>query len=350
MSVGSDITESIRSGQSAAGDEPDKSLGELLEGMEAEDVPDEEEFEDDGLLETSTPEPRGVVVRPNGQEYRPRTIAGVEDVAFIQDAKAHREHIVFYGPPGTGKTAVSEAACFLDAVEDEAASAEHEQTQYVHLGFEQIVCSVDTTEGGFFGGFTQDPESGTYEWHDGPLLRALRWGIPLYVDEIFLCDSRVLSSTLYPVMDGRTFLTVPMNPRLGRVPVSRGFFVIAAGNPNVPGADYSEALRSRFVHQIEVTSDWKLTRSLGVPQNIITVAKNLDRKRRDEGSLSWSPQTRDLLLYSHAKKRYGLEFALSGLLGKAPFEDRAVIQEALQAKFGAVQPLAVGESTAGGPR
>lgn len=311
----------------------------------APDTPDDGlgEFEADGQ-ETDVPSigKIGKAQRPNGQAYRPRLIGGHEDLSLVRTAGGNGEHILFYGPPGTGKTALAEASLFMDAVKDEEATAREGGDRFVHLGFESIVCGVDTTEGDFFGSYLENPDTGRFEWADGPLVRALRLGIPLYVDEIFLCDSRVLSSTLYPVMDGRTFLTVPMNPRLGRIPVPQGFFVIGAGNPDVPGADYSEALRSRFVHQIEVTSDWSLVKSLGVPSNIVTVAKSLDQRRRN-GEISWSPQTRDLLLYKQARDRFGQAFALSGLLGKAPFEDRAVIQESMEAKFSSVQALALGE-------
>lgn len=357
--LGDTITSKIKAGTAAAAAASSTTVSEEEEVQEPDIVvEDDEEFEDDGVHVPGVALTKvGPIPRPNGQVYYPRMIEGHEDAALLKDSLAQGEHTLYYGPPGTGKTALCDAVGFLHALKAEPTAdapqdgstfegppndpTESPLARYIHYGFESIVCSVDTTEGDFFGTYSQDPETGHHTWEDGPLLRALRYGIMLYVDEIFLCDTRVLSSTLYPVMDGRTYLTVPMNPRLGRIPVTEGFAIVGAGNPNVPGADYSEALRSRFDHQIEVTSDWSLIRSLGVPQDIITVCRNLDNQRR-EGTISWSPQTRDLLSYKKALDRRGRPYALGAMLGKTPFEDRPVIRRALEAKFGSVEPLSLG--------
>lgn len=287
-----------------------------------------DDFTDDGLVPRSPLPAYGEVRRPNGTLYRPRTIHELEDVALLRDIRAHGEHALFYGPPGTGKTAFVEAAFHMDATSH-------------HTGFETVIGGLDTTEGNFFGTFMQNPHTRAFEWVDGPLLRALRHNIPLYVDEIFLIDTRVLASVLYPVMDGRKQLPVTINPALGSVPVPDRFTIVASGNPDAPGADYSEALRSRFDHQIELTSDWKLARALGVPADITRLAKALDAERR-KGAISWSPQTRDLLSYTRALDRYGRPYAAAKLLGMAPFEDRDHIAAALTPVFGKVTALAVG--------
>lgn len=218
----------------------------------------------------------------------------------------------------THNTALPEAAAFLDA-------NRREDGTYEHVGMETIVCSVDTTEADFFGTFYQDPDTGTFLWAPGPLQRAVEQDIPLYVDEVFLCDSRVLSSTLYPLMDGRGVLRIPANPRLAPIPVGERFCVFGAGNPDVPGANFSEALRDRFQHQIEVETDWRLAESLGVPRSVINAAKTLNDKRR-EGIISWSPQLRALLAFRSDRERYGKPYAYAALLGKAPLMDREEIE------------------------
>lgn len=285
----------------------------------------EDEFADDSdrPLVTPVPIPEGQAgfLRPNGQQYTPRMLAGMQDVAFVRECVTAQENVLLYGPPGTGKTALPESALFLDA-------AQREDGSYEHLGMETIVCSVDTTEADFFGTFFQDPETGRFLWSAGPLQRAVEANVPFYVDEVFLCDSRVLASTLYPLMDGRGVLRVPMNPRLPPIPVGDRFCVIGAGNPDVPGANFSEALRDRFHHQIEVETDWELARSLGVPQSVVNAAKALNIKRR-EGVISWSPQLRALLGFKNDRERYGKHYAYSALLGKAPIPDRDEIEDAL---------------------
>lgn len=302
-----------------------------------------DEFADVGLSVDATP-PGAIppldgdtFPRPNGTQYTPRELHGIQDIAFIRRNRDHQEHVLLYGPPGTGKSALPEAALFPDALKNPDGSG------YLHLGMETIICSVDTTEADFFGTYVQDPETGNFLWVPGPLQRAVEWNIPLYVDELLLAESRILSSTLYPVMDGRGVLRIPMNPSLPPIPVGSGFFIIGAGNPNVPGANFSEALRDRFPHQIEVGTDWGLAHKLGVPRNIITVARRLDTRRRD-GEIDWSPQLRALLDYKRNKEAFGEEYALSAMLGKAPFDDREIIDEELSEGFPRqdIVPLSMG--------
>lgn len=306
------------------------------------EVADDEEFADDGVDEASAQKklaPVGEVTLPNGVTYKPRSIAGHEDLAWVRHTRDHQEHPVFYGPPGTGKTFLSTAAFFPDA---KRVDPDDEDSPFEHLGMETIVFSADTTEPDLVGTFVQDPDSGKFIWAPGPLQRAVEGGRPLYCDEIFLADPRVLSSTLYPLMDGREVLRIPANPTLPPIPVQEGFYIIGSGNPDVPGAVFSEALRDRFVHHVEINTDWKLARELGVPAAAVHVAKNLDVERQ-KGVISWSPQLRALLAFRDAVKSYGQEFAVQGLIGKAPFEDRDTIITAVTAKFGISTSLAVGE-------
>lgn len=313
------------------------------EVLEDEDEEGFEEFVDDGLdWNTSIAPVEGPFIRPNGKEYVPRSLAGIQDIAFLDRCQEKQEHVLLYGPPGTGKTAMPEAGAFRNAAKDDDGN-------YIHTGIESIICALDTVESDFFGTFYQDPETGNYSWVPGPLQRAVEQDIPIYVDEIFLCDSRVLSSTLYPLMDGRAVLRIPMNPRLPPITVGPNFFVIGSGNPDVPGAEYSEALRDRFPHQIEVETDWELAVELGVPRNIVSKAKALNDKRR-KGLITWSPQLRALMDYRNNKNDYSKQYALGAMLGKTPFRDRDEVARTLAPLSGRnpdgtrkeIKPLALG--------
>lgn len=298
-----------------------------------DDRPDElaDEAEPEALAdpEPEPLEPLGVQVRPNGVEYHPRTVAGeFEDIALLRSARDDREHVLFYGPPGTGKSALAEAAFAADATDD-------------HDGLESIVGTADTTEADFVGSFVPDSTTASgFSWRPGPLHRSLMLNVPLLVDEIALIDPRVLS-VLYPLMDGRGVLRITANPDLEPVPVGDHWFVVAAYNPHVIGANLSEALRDRFSHHIEVGTDWQLAGDLGVPADIIAVAKALDLKR-EAGEIAWSPQLRSLLSYASTTDRRGRGYALANLLAKAPVDDRETVAAALSEAFGAVEPLRLG--------
>lgn len=105
--------------------------------------------------------------------------------------------------------------------------------------------------------------------------------------------------------------------------------MIASGNPDVHGAVFSEALRDRFDHHVEIGTDWELARELGVPEQMVTVAQNLDGLRL-AGDIAWSPQLRTLLSFRDALAKYGLRYALDNLVSKSPAEDRPLVLEAIE--------------------
>ncbi|SRR6266568_4559539 len=292
----------------------------------------EDDQPDEDLEPTAEPtplQPLGVQTRPNGVQYHPRTVAGqFEDVALLRSARTEGEHVLFYGPPGTGKSALAEAAFARDA------TAEHD-------GIESIVGTADTTEADFVGSFVPDSAAPSgFSWRPGPLHRSVLHNIPLLVDEIALIDPRVLS-VLYALMDGRGVLRITANPDLEPLPIGDNWFVIGAYNPHVIGANLSEALRDRFTHHIEIGTDWQLAGELGVPADIIGVAKSLDAKR-EAGEIAWSPQLRSLLSYARTVELRGRDYALANLLAKAPVDDRDTVAAALTDEFGTVAPLRLG--------
>lgn len=262
-----------------------------------------------------------VVKRPNGEMYHVRELLpSLTDVMVLRGAHEARMPVLLYGSPGTGKTALIEAAfCTEDPDTGDWSPV------YTVQG------SGDTEFADFIGSYVQLP-GGEFEWVDGPLLRAMEEGVPLYVDEIALIDPKALAG-LYGVMDGRGELRVTANPERGVVRAKDGFYVVAACNPHAPGARMSEALVSRFVTQFEVTTDYPLARKLGVSSKVVTAAQNLDKKM-SSGEVSWAPQLRELLAFKANEKVFGTVFALRNMVAVAPDIDRAVVADVLTRAMG----------------
>lgn len=258
-------------------------------------------------------------LRPNGEDYYSRKWGEHDDVLVLQKARENQHFVLLYGAPGCGKTALVEAA-FGDNL-------------YTILG------SGDTEVADLVGGYSQTPGGG-FIWTDGPLVKAAEAGAPLLIDEIGLIDPKVLS-IVYGLMDGRKEYTVTANPERGTVKAKDGFYVIAATNPNAPGVRLSEALLSRFVVQVEMTTDWSLAKKLGVPTNIVVASQNL-AKKQSSGEVSWAPQFRELLAFRDLEKVYGTKWAIQNLLAGAPEIDRPVVADVFARAYGeAVLPARI---------
>ena len=258
------------------------------------------------------------IIRPNGQEYWVRKIDRHSDVMVLRKMRERGVNVLAYGPPGTGKTALIEAAYAGDDLPEE------------ERGLYTVQGSGDTEVSDFVGGFIQLP-NGQYEWVDGPLLRAMEEGKALYVDEVPLIDPKVLAG-LYSVMDGRGELRVTQNPERGVVKAKPGFYVLAACNPNAPGARMSEALTSRFNLQFEVTTDYQLAKRLGVSSKMVTAAQNMQRKL-EKGEIGWAPQLRELLAFKDVSALLGEDVALRNVISGAPEIDRPTVQDLLSRSF-----------------
>jgi len=261
-----------------------------------------------------------ILIRPNGQPYMARRVMDkLSDVQWLRDLLLNDMPCMLYGPPGTGKTALIEVA--------------YDGKAYTVMG------SDDTERADFEGSYVQTAD-GAFVWVDGPLIRAMEEGVPLFVDEIGLVSPKVLS-LLYAAMDGRQEIRITANPERGIVKAKPGFMVVAATNPHAPGVRLSEALLSRFVCQAEMNTDWDVARRLGLQDNVAAAMENLDKKRT-AGEIAGSPQMREALAFIKTSAVFGQELALANLVAASQENDRDVIADVLSRALGAkVEALAL---------
>jgi MoxR-like ATPase len=266
----------------------------------------------------ATPAVTGPVTRPNGQLYHPRKLSGLPDVTALRKLRDAGVAALMYGPPGTGKTSVVEAA-FGDLV--------------------TVQGDGDTTVADIVGEYTQTPD-GKFVFVHGPLVRAMREGRTLFIDDATLIPPTVLA-VVYPAMDGRRQIMIKANS--GEViDAAPGFYVVAGHNPGVHGAVLSDALASRFSVQIQVSTDYDLATQLKIDTRAVSVARNLST-RQANGEIRWAPQLRELLAFQKIADVLGDDAAAGNLIGTAPEEDRDTVATVVKTAFGkTVAPLALG--------
>ena len=260
----------------------------------------------------------GPVMRPNGTAYHPRLLSGMPDVVALRKLRNAGVPALMYGPPGTGKTSVVEAA-FPELL--------------------TVQGDGDTTVADLVGEYTQTGD-GRYVFVHGPLVRAMREGRPLFIDDATLIPPTVLA-VVYPAMDGRRQIVVKANG--GEVvDAAPGFYVVAGHNPGVHGAVLTDALASRFAAQIQVSTDYDLAAQLKIDKRAVKIARNL-ATRQANGEIGWAPQLRELLAFQKIADVLGADAAAGNLVGTAPEEDRATVAAVVRQVFGKdVTPLALG--------
>ncbi|WP_206830408.1 ATP-binding protein [Alicyclobacillus fructus] len=152
---------------------------------------------------------------------------------LLEDAEAALrlgKHLLFRGPTGSGKTRLAETLA-----------------ERLGLEMESVNCSVDLDLEALLGYRTLGLSEGrtVVEYVEGPVVRAMRRGRMLYVDELNVARPEVLP-ILHGALDHRRQLTNPLTAEV--VTAHPNFCVIAAINEGYAGTSpLNEALLNRFV-------------------------------------------------------------------------------------------------------
>ncbi|MCU5745534.1 MoxR family ATPase [Staphylococcus sp. SQ8-PEA] len=157
-----------------------------------------------------------------------------QDKSIFEDAVSLMQlnkNILLKGPTGSGKTRLAESL-----------------SQHMNIPMHQVNCSVDLDAESLLGYktvYTNDSGHQEIIFIEGPVIKAMKEGQILYIDEINMAKPETLP-ILNGVLDYRRQLT---NPFTGEViKAEKGFNVIAAINEGYIGTlPMNEALKNRFV-------------------------------------------------------------------------------------------------------
>lgn len=141
-----------------------------------------------------------------------------------------KKPVLFKGPSGSGKTKLAQSI-----------------SEYFHQPMHSVNCSVDLDAESLLGFKTivQKDGQSVIEFIEGPVVKAMKEGHILYIDEINMAKPETLP-ILHSVLDHRRMLT---NPFTGEVIYAHeNFTVISAINEGYVGTTpMNEALKNRFI-------------------------------------------------------------------------------------------------------
>lgn len=129
------------------------------------------------------------------------------------------------GLSGNGKTVMVEQAC-----------AEHRRELY------RLNITIETDEDDLLGGFRLVNDS--TKWFDGPVVRAMRSGGILLLDEVNLASTKIMC--LQPVLEGKGVFLKKINQFVKPAP---GFNIIATANTKGQGDDTGKFVGSNHLNE-----------------------------------------------------------------------------------------------------
>ena len=202
------------------------------------------------------------------------------EIELVVAALAADRHILLEGPPGTGKsTLLREVA--------------HE----LGVGFEFVEGNAELTPARLIGHF--DPARVLADGYDadvfvdGPLVRALRAGSLLYIEELNRVPEETLNVLVTVMSERETHV-----PRLGRVGAADGFRLVAAMNPfdavgtaRISSAIYDRMCRLAVGYQSDDDERAITVRRSGASP-IVDRAVELTRRTRDHPDLRMGSSVR----------------------------------------------------------
>jgi MoxR-like ATPase len=254
----------------------------------------------------------------------PRQVVGRQrELELVQAALASGAHILIEGPPGTGKSTLL-----------------RQVARARHADFVLVEGNAELTPARLIGSF--DPalvlEQGyrPENFADGPLLRAMRDGGLLYVEEL----NRVPEETINVLLTVMSEAEINV-PRLGRIAADERFRLVAAMNPfdsvgtsRLSTALYDRTCRIAFGYQDAAQERQIVEQSADqAKQDLVYEAVDLARATREHPDLRSGASVRGAIDYAR------LVPELAGLRGVPADDFQAGLDAALTTLSGRVRPL-----------
>src|SRR5438105_3195706 len=265
---------------------------------------------------------------PGGPELARRLLAGVErdvvglrrEAEVLSAALAARRHVVLEGPPGAGKSTLLRAVAGASGIDLVFVEGNAELTPARLLGHHDPALVLD-------GGYR--PEA----FLEGPLLRAMREGMLLYVEELNRVPEETLNVLITALAEGEVHV-----PRLGMVAARPAFRLVAAMNPfdAVGTARIGQAISDRVCriavpYQDEDAERRIVDRVTGLESPHTPLAVAIGRATRDHPDVRMGASVRGAIDMVHLVEQLGR------LRGEAAARRPTLLDAALAAFTGRIR-------------
>ncbi|MFP5322504.1 MAG: AAA family ATPase [Acidimicrobiia bacterium] len=250
------------------------------------------------------------------------------ELELVTAALAASRHVLLEGPPGTGKSTLLRAIAERAGLDLVFVEGNAELTPARLAGhFDPARVLTD--------GYAEDV------FVDGPLVRALRDGGLLYVEEINRVPEETLNLLITVMSEGE--LTVP---RLGRIVAAPGFRMVAAMNPydavgtaRISGAVYDRVCRVAMGYQ-SLDDELAIVVHEAKTAGATEAAGDDDLVRRVVSVVRGTREHPDVRIGSSVRGAIDLVLIadeLAGLRGTAPAEQDTALDAACMALSGRIR-------------
>jgi len=259
---------------------------------------------------TSKQHPLEELIPQTCEEYIPRKIAGITDVAILSTAINRRQNILLVGETGVGKThCIRWLACQMK------------------LPYCRVNLNGSTTVEDLVGQWI--PNNGKFVWSDGVLIRFMRYGGIFVCDEINAANPEILFVLNSLLDDERRIVLVQKDGEVVRA--HPDFVFVATMNPSTYEGTkiLNLGLKDRFDVVLEFKEDDQIFKKLEIDPQLIEFRKKL-QPLIDGGEIIGYLSVRGMLQYMKNKQIYGTKVAKEILKQKFEGVGRPAIEHILE--------------------
>lgn len=258
------------------------------------------------------------LIPTNVKKYYPRRLAnGYKDVNFFMDVfkngrpDGYPQNVLLQGPTGAGKTHALKVVC------------EQLQIPLIRVNMNRSVTVED-----FVGQWIPD-ENGGFKWQDGVLVRLMKQGGCLVIDEINAGPEAILM-LLDSALDFREITLTQKNGEV--IHAHKNFWVVACMNPDYRGTvRLNEALKDRFDLNFEYNYNESIEKKLIKSHNLReAVSKLRGMYNSNTEELRTPVSTRAMIQFEQNREMYGLEIAKECFINKFELEERPAVREVIK--------------------